>query len=137
MNRTFISFDRKSLSALLILAGATVSSAAQAEDWRFCIAADYGAHRAFVSNLFDSDANRESLEDWFEGVLAERGITHIVAQCPIGGARHKAERAYAYAKEFNLDFGLSFDRIATVGSENPPGLEPQAPNQPDVGDSTP
>jgi hypothetical protein len=86
---------------------ALVSTGAQAaENWRFCVAADFDKRRVFISDVFNSGRPRTDLEHWFDHQVAERGTLAQYVQCPVPGDLIAIRRDREHAERFNKEFGF-------------------------------
>lgn len=100
-------FLRSALAALFCV---VQGGGAQAESWRFCVAANNQLHKVFVSELFASAAERAELEARLTRQLREQGETGFTPQCPLAGAdRTEAINAQSEAINFNqaLHYAIS------------------------------
>jgi hypothetical protein len=60
------------------------SAAAESDDWRFCIAADYRAHVAYLTPPFESAANGKDLEAEVGAMLTKDNLPFQNVQCRLG-----------------------------------------------------
>ncbi len=103
---------RLSVSALAAAAGALVSPAAQAQDWRYCLSPQRAEHKVYMSEPFATSKSMERLQDEFAAALARAGLRHGAVQCPRGDEQ-SIELMRSQAVRFNRDSGntvVEFDR---------------------------
>jgi hypothetical protein len=95
---------------LIPLFGATpVRAVAADSDWRVCVAADYNAHVAYVTQPFESDAAGRALEANVGAFLSKQSLPFQNVQCrlPTDLPQAAAERADAESFVKALGFRLT------------------------------
>ena len=78
--------------------------AAQAADWRYCLAAQRSEHRVYISEPFATNKSMERLQDDFAAALTRAGLHHGPVQCPRGDEQ-SIQIMRAQAARFNRDSG--------------------------------
>ncbi len=99
-------------AALAAAAGAFVSQAAQAQDWRYCLSPQHAEHKVYMSEPFATSKSMDRLQDEFAAALARAGLRHGAVQCPRGDEQ-SIQMMRSQAVRFNRDSGnavVEFDR---------------------------
>lgn len=94
-------------------AAALVVQAAQAEEWRYCLAPQRSEHKVYMSEPFAAAKSMERLQDEFAAALVRAGLRHGAVQCPRAADEQSIEVMRAQAVRFNRDSGntvVEFDR---------------------------
>ena len=103
---------RHALSGLVLcVAGAADATEARL---RFCLAMDEASHRFFLTDLFQSSADRSSLESALLGSLWERGIRANYAQCPLPEDPMQVAADHKRAADLNAGQGLDIVRWSVL-----------------------
>jgi hypothetical protein len=75
----------RSLAGLVVLAAGLCGRAAQAAEWRYCLAQSTARHTVYMSAPFPNDVAMETIEAAFGRVLDRALLPHDSVQCPRGG----------------------------------------------------
>jgi hypothetical protein len=97
------------LLSLLALALASPGplSAAQAQDWRYCVAQDEEGRRVFVTPAFETDETIDALEKAFNLYLDRAAVGHRWGICPRAPTREMALEDIEAAARYNHAMGLA------------------------------
>lgn len=67
--------------------GASYAGAAQAAEWRYCLAPSAARHTVYMSAPFPNQESMEALETTFGRALDRALLPHDAVQCPRGDAQ--------------------------------------------------
>jgi hypothetical protein len=93
---------RTAITGLLIMAS---QHAAQAAEWRFCIAPDSQERRIYITAPFLTAVSMETMESGFHQALARANRHHDSVQCPTGPGEQAVRAMRAHADDFNRQLG--------------------------------
>jgi hypothetical protein len=77
---------RQALLWTAVLFAGLNGRAAQATEWRYCVALSPAQRTLYMSPPFATDESMETIESEFGGVLDHGSIQHDAVQCPRGEA---------------------------------------------------
>ncbi len=78
---------QRTLIGIAVLIGALNGRAAQAAEWRYCIAPSSAQRTIYMSAPFPNDEPMETIEAAFGRVLDQALLQHDSVQCPRGDAQ--------------------------------------------------
>ncbi len=78
---------RRGLTAAVVLVGVLQTGAAQASEWRYCLALSPSQRTVYMSAPFPSGQALEAIEAGFGRALDRARIQHDSVQCPRGDAQ--------------------------------------------------
>ena len=85
------------------------------ERWTFCVARDLDGGVVWLSAVFATDANHETLEGAFKAYVARFRAQRLNAQCPVPKIDHTAVVNDQFgAEEFNKQSGSKVHLIAAA-----------------------
>jgi hypothetical protein len=93
---------RMAIAGLLIIAS---PHAAQAAEWRFCIAPDNQERRIYITAPFLTSIAMETMESGFHQALERANRRHDSVQCPTGPGEQAVRAMRAHADDFNRQLG--------------------------------
>lgn len=93
------------LIGLGVLVGGLHGRAAQAAEWRYCLALSPARHAVYMSAPFPNDASMETIEAAFGRVLDRALLPHDSVQCPRGGDAQSIAAMKLQAIQFNQASG--------------------------------
>jgi hypothetical protein len=95
--------------SLLALAWAFPATlmAAEAPDWRYCVAQDEEGRRVFVTPAFETDETIDTLEKAFNGFLDRAAVPHRWGICPRAPTREMALEDIEAAARYNRALGFA------------------------------
>ncbi len=91
----------RTLALPLLLATLLPAPAAQASDWRYCLARIPAAHQLVLSRAGQTASSIDDVERAFSHVLERAGITHDAVLCPRGADQASIDAAIAQAIAYN------------------------------------
>ena len=96
------------LPAAIIIVACFACGPCWAEDgfWRFCVGSDFDRHVAFVTEIFDSPADRSALESVLSQFLTGQNRVFENIQCPLPSDRSTADERRETARHFVEKLGL-------------------------------
>jgi hypothetical protein len=89
------------LFVVTTLIALSAAPAAEAAEWRYCLARAPAAHRLMLSRIGHSVLTITEAETAFGRVLDDAGIAHDAVLCPRAGDQSTIESAEAQAIRFN------------------------------------
>ena len=81
---------------------------ADQRDWTFCYAANVTGKAVYVTNVFESSANRTLLEAWLREQIAQRSLPVQNVSCPAPSAFLDAQDRHETARRFIESLGYKF-----------------------------
>jgi hypothetical protein len=101
------------VAACLGVVAITAARAAVADgsDWRFCVAADYGAHVAYLTPPFESEAAGKDLEGRVGARLTQENLPFQNVQCRLPTDLIQSEAERGDAKAFIKALGFRLQRL--------------------------
>ena len=88
------------------------SASVAATKWTFCVASESPAKDVWITEVFPTEARRESLEVELKALLEREGRSRVVAQCPQTSADKVASvNAQTAAEEFNRKLGSPLHEV--------------------------
>jgi hypothetical protein len=93
------------LFGMLLLVGGLDGHAAQAADWRYCLALAPRQHTVYMSAPFSDDESMETTEAAFGRALDRALVQHDSAQCPLGGNAQSIAAMKQQAIQYNRASG--------------------------------
>ncbi len=93
---------RTATACLLIIAS---QHAAQAAEWRFCIAPDNQERRIYITAPFLTAVSIETMESGFHQALERANRHHDSVQCPTGSGEQAVRAMRQHADDFNRQLG--------------------------------
>jgi len=91
--------------AIFILIGTAQADAAQAAEWRYCLALSAARHTVYMSAPFANADAPETVEGAFARVLDRALLPHDSVQCPRGGDAQAIAAMKQQALQFNQASG--------------------------------
>ncbi len=77
----------RTLVGFAVLVGGLHGRAAQAAEWRYCLAVSPAQHTVYMSAPFADDEPMETTEAQFGRALDNASLQHDSVQCPLGNAQ--------------------------------------------------
>ncbi len=78
---------QRALFGIVLLTGGFDGRAAQAAEWRYCLALSPAQHTVYMSTPFSDDESMETTEAEFGRALDQALVQHDSVQCPQGNAQ--------------------------------------------------
>lgn len=91
--------------AAVVFVGALQVRAAQAAEWRYCLALSQARHTVYMSAPFPNNESMETVEAAFGRVLDRALLPHDSVQCPRGGDAQSLAAMKQQAMQFNQASG--------------------------------
>jgi hypothetical protein len=103
---------RATITPFVVTLALAPSASVAATKWTFCVASESIGKDVWITEVFPTEARRESLEAELKALLEGEGRSRVVAQCPLASMDKLASvNAQTAAEEFNRKLGSPLHEI--------------------------